>query len=306
MLVGHQEHIDKILEALEIAQAGLHIGPAPIASFLLLGPTGVGKTQTARMLAQTIHGKADCMITLDCGEFTLEHEVAKLIGAPPGYIGHRESAPRLSQAKLNAVTSPNNPISILLVDEFDKAAPTMEKIFLGILDTGIIHMGENSKVTFKNTLILFTSNEGDYNRRSFGLVNLGSGKDSRSQLRGIRRPEFVNRLTGVLEYQRLTHDELLRVLQLEVEAIQNQVMLSRGVSLVITLKEPEKALQECNTEDYGARELKRYLQKHVTAPLARMFLDGKEVSGRGQIFTVKNTTPTAAGAKKKYMKRVSL
>lgn len=297
MLIGHEEHIAKIRESLEIAEAGLQLGNTPVASFLLLGPTGVGKTQTARMLAKLLHGNPDHLLRIDCGEYTLEHEVAKLIGAPPGYIGHKETIPVLSTAKIKSLSSSGSSIGIILVDEFDKASLALEKVFLGILDNGSLSTGNNDSVSFQKTLILFSSNEGDYNRRAFGLSGVEGRRDIRSQVK--RRPEFVNRLTGVLEYKRLTRDQLLEILQLEIEAIQDQIHVAQGVRLVIKLKDPEAALKAGNTDLYGARELKRYLQKHVTAPLARLFLADKEPTGRGEIFSISNQTPVAAKVRRR-------
>jgi ATP-dependent Clp protease ATP-binding subunit ClpA len=128
--------------------------------FLLLGPTGTGKTKTVEALAEILHGSKKSVLRVDCGEFQMEHEVAKLIGAPPGYLGHRETQPMLTQQKLNAVTSEKCGLSLVLFDEIEKAAPSMTRLLLGVLDKGVLRLGDNSSVSFDKSLVFLTSNLG--------------------------------------------------------------------------------------------------------------------------------------------------
>ena len=128
--------------------------------FLLLGPTGTGKTKTVEALAEVLHGSEKNVLKVDCGEFQMEHEVAKLIGAPPGYLGHRETQPMLTQQKLNAVTSEKCSLSLVLFDEIEKAAPSMTRLLLGVLDKGVLRLGDNSTVNFEKSLVFLTSNLG--------------------------------------------------------------------------------------------------------------------------------------------------
>src|SRR4051794_6725333 len=159
-IVGQRNAVSKIVPYVQMFQAGLAPDGRPIGIFLLLGPTGTGKTRTVEALAEVIHGSARNVLKVDCGEFQMEHEVAKLVGAPPGYLGHRETHPMLSQAKLASVASERSNISIVLFDEIEKAAPSMTRLLLGILDKATLRLGDNNTVNFEKTLIFLTSNLG--------------------------------------------------------------------------------------------------------------------------------------------------
>src|SRR5947209_19781771 len=159
-VVGQPNVISVIVPYVEMFQAGLAPENRPVGVFLLLGPTGTGKTRTVEALAEVLHGTARHVLRIDCGEFQMEHEVAKLIGAPPGYLGHRETHPILTQQRLLAATSERSPLSLVLFDEIEKAAPSMTRILLGILDKGTLRLGDNSNVNFERSLIFLTSNLG--------------------------------------------------------------------------------------------------------------------------------------------------
>src|SRR6476469_1110517 len=160
LLVGQPEAIDIVVPYVQMYQAGLSPEARPIGVFLLLGPTGTGKTRTVEALAEVLHGSSKNLLRVDCGEFQMEHEVAKLVGAPPGYLGHRETQPMLTQAKLNAAASESSDISILLFDEIEKAALSMTRMLLGIMDKAALRLGDNSTVNFERTMIFLTSNLG--------------------------------------------------------------------------------------------------------------------------------------------------
>src|ERR1700681_1253872 len=159
-VVGQPNVINVIVPYIEMFQAGLAPENRPVGVFLLLGPTGTGKTRTVEALAETLHGSAKNVLKIDCGEFQMEHEVAKLIGAPPGYLGHRETQPMLSQQKLASVTSDKCGLSLVLFDEIEKAAPSLTRLLLGVLDKGILRLGDNSTVNFEKSLVFLTSNLG--------------------------------------------------------------------------------------------------------------------------------------------------
>ena len=159
-VVGQPTAIKVIVPYIQMFQAGLSPEGRPVGVFLLLGPTGTGKTKTVEALADILHGSPKNLLKIDCGEFQMEHEVAKLIGAPPGYLGHRETQPMLSQQKLNAVTSDKSALSLVLFDEIEKAAPSLTRLLLGVLDKGILHLGDNSSVNFDKSLVFLTSNLG--------------------------------------------------------------------------------------------------------------------------------------------------
>src|SRR5213075_2169083 len=159
-VVGQPAATRVIVPYIQMFQAGLAPEGRPVGVFLLLGPTGTGKTKTIEALADVLHGSEKNLLKVDCGEFQMEHEVAKLIGAPPGYLGHRETQPVLTQQKLNAVTSENCALSLVLFDEIEKAAPSMTRLLMGVLDKAALRLGDNTSVNFEKSLIFLTSNLG--------------------------------------------------------------------------------------------------------------------------------------------------
>src|SRR3954467_10586333 len=210
LLIGQADAIDAIVPYVEMHQAGLSPENRPVGVFLLLGPTGTGKTRTVEAIAETLHGTAKNILKIDCGEFQMEHEVAKLIGAPPGYLGHRETQPMLSQQKLTSVTSDRSALSLVLFDEIEKAAPSLTRLLLGVLDRGVLRLGDNSVVNFEKSLVFLTSNLGAKEMMreinpDFGFASAtgggGTREDLTDKLQGIalgavRRkfsPEFINR-----------------------------------------------------------------------------------------------------------------
>src|ERR687883_29262 len=159
-VVGQTAATRAIVPYVYMYQSGLAPEGRPAGVFLLLGPTGTGKTKTVEAIAELLHGSEKKVLKIDCGEFQMEHEVAKLIGAPPGYLGHRETQPMLTQQKLNSVTSEKCAISLVLFDEIEKAAPSMTRLLLGVLDKGVLRLGDNSVVNFEKSLVFLTSNLG--------------------------------------------------------------------------------------------------------------------------------------------------
>ena len=160
LLVGQPEVAETIVPYIQMHEAGLAPDGRPLGVFLLLGPTGTGKTRTVEALAELLHGSRRNLLKIDCGEFQMEHEVAKLIGAPPGYLGHRETQPMLTQARINAVASEDCDISLILFDEVEKAASSLTRLLLGILDKATLRLGDNSTASLENCLIFLTSNIG--------------------------------------------------------------------------------------------------------------------------------------------------
>src|SRR5579864_1887750 len=159
-LVGQPAAIDAIVPYVQMHRAMLAPEGRPAGVFLLLGPTGTGKTKTVEALAEVLHGSPKKVLRVDCGEFQMEHEVAKLMGAPPGYLGHRETQPLLTQQKLSAAASESCDLSIVLFDEIEKAAPTMRRLLLGVLDKAMLRLGDNTLVNFEKSMIFLTSNLG--------------------------------------------------------------------------------------------------------------------------------------------------
>src|SRR6267154_5980645 len=207
-VVGQPAASDIVIPYIQMFQAGLAPEGRPVGVFLLLGPTGTGKTKTVEALAEVLHGSEKNLLKVDCGEFQMEHEVAKLIGAPPGYLGHRETQPMLTQQRLNAVTSEKCNLSLVLFDEIEKAAPSMTRLLLGVLDRGILRLGDNSAVNFEKSLVFLTSNLGAREMMreinpDFGFTSAtvgGTSEDLTQKLKGIAlvavrkklSPEIIN------------------------------------------------------------------------------------------------------------------
>src|SRR6516162_7389340 len=188
-VVGQPAATRVIVPYIQMFQAGLAPEGRPVGVFLLLGPTGTGKTKTIEALADVLHGSEKNLLKVDCGEFQMEHEVAKLIGAPPGYLGHRETQPMLTQQKLNSVTSEKCSLSLVLFDEIEKAAPSMTRLLLGVLDKGILRLGDNTQVNFEKSLVFLTSNLGA--REMLREINPEFGFQS---AKSSERPDLTSKL----------------------------------------------------------------------------------------------------------------
>ena len=212
-VVGQPAATRVIVPYIQMFQAGLAPEGRPVGVFLLLGPTGTGKTKTIEALADVLHGSEKNVLKVDCGEFQMEHEVAKLIGAPPGYLGHRETQPMLTQQRLNAVTSEKCNLSLVLFDEIEKAAPSMTRLLLGVLDKGILRLGDNSTVNFEKSLVFLTSNLGAREMMreinpEFGFQSVRTGRTRRphQQAAGNRFGRGSQALfAGVRQPHRLHH-----------------------------------------------------------------------------------------------------
>jgi ATP-dependent Clp protease ATP-binding subunit ClpA len=287
-VVGQPSAAKTIIPYVQMFQAGLAPEGRPVGVFLLLGPTGTGKTKTVEALADVLHGSEKNVLRVDCGEFQMDHEVAKLIGAPPGYLGHRETQPMLNQQKLNAVTSDRTSLSIVLFDEIEKAAPSMTRLLLGVLDKGQLRLGDNSTVNFDKSLVFLTSNLGarDMLREinpafGFQAAQAGRREDLTAKLQSIGMaavrkrfsPEFVNRIDAIITYQPLTEQSLSAILDKQIADLQNHVNTRLGVRC-FTVEVPEEArrflLERGTSQEFGARELNRTIHRHLTQPLATL------------------------------------
>ncbi len=287
-VIGQPAAMTGIIPYVQMHQAGLAPEGRPVGVFLLLGPSGTGKTKTVEALAEVVHGSEKNVLRVDCGEFQMEHEVAKLIGAPPGYLGHRETHPLLTQQKLTAVTSERSNLSVVLFDEIEKAAPSMTRLLLGVLDKATLRLGDNTNVNFERSLIFLTSNLGARDMASFLKPGFGfqSGEapaeaDVESKLQAIgmsavRRkfaPEFVNRLDAVITYHPLSRKTLDTILELQLAEIQKHLykrLGPRAFALQISRAGRGFLLDSGTSAEYGARELKRTLHRHLLHPLAAM------------------------------------
>jgi ATP-dependent Clp protease ATP-binding subunit ClpA/ActR/RegA family two-component response regulator len=288
-VVGQPNVISVIVPYIEMFQAGLAPENRPVGVFLLLGPTGTGKTRTVEALAEALHGSARNLLKIDCGEFQMEHEVAKLIGAPPGYLGHRETQPMLSQQKLTAVTSDRSALSLVLFDEIEKAAPSLTRLLLGVLDRGVLRLGDNSVVNFEKSLVFLTSNLGAREMMreinpNFGFQSATSGagrEDVTTKLQSIAlvavrkkfSPEFINRIDHVITYQPLNAESFAAITDHEIDNLQNHVntrLANRCFGIEVPFETRQWLIEKGTSAEYGARELKRTIHKHLTQPLATL------------------------------------
>jgi ATP-dependent Clp protease ATP-binding subunit ClpA len=296
-VVGQPAVSDIVIPYVQMFQAGLAPEGRPVGVFLLLGPTGTGKTKTVEALADVLHGSEKNLLKVDCGEFQMEHEVAKLIGAPPGYLGHRETQPILTQQKLNSVTSEKCALSIVLFDEIEKAAPSMTRLLLGVLDKATLRLGDNTAVNFEKSLVFLTSNLGAREMLKEINPDFGfqagvakektdlTGKLQAIGLAAVRRkfsPEFVNRIDAVITYQPLDAESLAAILEHQIRLLQNHVnnRLGQRCFTIEVPKESREFLLKLGTSaQYGARELNRTVHRQLTQPLATMVATGQIPAG---------------------------
>jgi ATP-dependent Clp protease ATP-binding subunit ClpA len=294
-IVGQPQALSAIVPYIHMYNAGLSPEGRPPGVFLLLGPTGTGKTRTVEALAEVLHGSRKHLLRVDCGEYQMDHEVAKLVGAPPGYLGHRETHPLLTQAKLSSITSERSSLSIVLFDEIEKAAPTLQKLLLGVLDKASLRLGDNNVVNFERTLIFLTSNLGARGMLKefspgLGFCARNHAKPEPSRLENIAlaavrktfAPEFVNRIDASITYQPLSGDSLKAILAHQLDELQQHIEVrlgSRGFRLVVSEKGRNFLLSEGSCAAYGARELKRSIHRQLTQPLANMVVMGRVKPG---------------------------
>ncbi len=285
-----QEHaVTAVSEAIRRARAGLKDPKRPIASFLFLGPTGVGKTELSKALAELLFGDEDALIRLDMSEFKEEHSVAKLIGAPPGYVGYEEGG-KLTEAVRR------KPYSVLLLDEVEKAHPRVFDLFLQVLDDGRLTDSHGRTVDFRNTVIIMTSNIGSQYLLSISV----DGDEEKVQkeferarervleeLRYHFRPEFLNRIDEIIVFKPLTMKELFQIIDLLVASI-NKRLAERNISIELTEGAKEHLVRLGYDPAYGARPLKRTLQKHLETPLANLIIKGEIKDGQRVMVDLKD------------------
>ena len=302
-IVGQDEAVDQIVDVYQMDRMGLNPPGRPVGTFLFLGPTGTGKTRTVEATAECILGNPHAVIKIDCGEFQHSHEVAKLIGSPPGYLGHRETRPVLSQEALNQFHTETCKLSFVLFDEIEKASDAVWNLLLGILDKATLTLGDNRKVDFSRSLIFMTSNVGAAEMSAILSPRMGfftprraemasgevgdqtSHKINRSGLEAARRkfpPEFVNRADKVVVFNPLGQDHLRRVLDIELNMVQERVFNSGSVRpFLFTASNAAKEfiLKEGTDVKYGARPLKRTIEKLLVHPISNLAATGQILGG---------------------------
>ena len=286
-IVGQDEAVQALVDIYQVFCAGLHSPGRPVGNLLFLGPTGSGKTRTVEAAAEILFGDSRAVIKVDCAEFQHSHEIAKLIGSPPGYLGHRETHPLITQEALAASHRQHMNLSFLLFDEIEKASDSLWQLLLGMLDKATLTLGDNRKVDLSQTVIFLTSNLGG--SQIADLMHGGMGfiqpkdkattelhdKVQRTAVEAARRkfsPEFMNRLDKVVVFHPLKRQELDEVLDIELRQVQKRVLdsMTRPFLFRITSEGREFLLEEGTDQRYGARHLKRAIERYVVYPIARL------------------------------------
>ncbi len=313
-IVGQDAAIEKVTEIYQMFLAGLNPPGRPVGNLLFLGPTGSGKTRVVEAVAESLFGDPRACIKIDCAEFQHSHEIAKLIGSPPGYLGHRETHPLLTQEALNQWHTDKLKLSLLLFDEIEKASDALWQLLLGILDKATLTLGDNRRVDLSQCIIFMTSNLGAGEMTE--LMNGGMGfaqkplqidasfdeKITRSAQEAARRkfsPEFMNRIDKSVVFKTLRPEHLRQILEIELGMVQQRILQAAGNNQFVftcTARVKDYLLSEGTDAKYGARHLKRAIERHLVFPLANLVATGQvklgdfvrvDLNGEGSMVFVK-------------------
>ena len=294
-IVGQDQAVEKVVEIYQMFLAGLNPPGRPVGNLLFLGPTGSGKTRVVEATAEALFGDPRAIIKIDCAEFQHSHEIAKLIGSPPGYLGHRETHPLLTQEALNQWHTDKLKLTLLLFDEIEKASDALWQLLLGILDKATLTLGDNRRVDLSRCLIVMTSNLGAGEMND--LMNGGLGfascqqqgeydpqldeKITRTAQEAARRkfsPEFMNRIDKSVVFKCLKPEHLEQILEIELGMVQQRILQATGNNQFVfscTQKVKRFLLEEGTDPKYGARHLKRAIEKNIVFPLANLVATGQ-------------------------------
>ena len=267
-VIGQDDAVDKIAKAIRRNRVGLGTPNRPIGSFLFVGPTGVGKTELSKQLAIELFGSADSMIRFDMSEYMEKHSVAKLVGAPPGYVGYDEAGQLTEKVR-------RNPYSLILLDEVEKAHPDVMHMFLQVLDDGRLTDGQGRTVSFKDAIIIMTSNAGTGKAEAsvgFGAAREGRTNSVLGELGNFFSPEFMNRFDGIIEFKPLSKDNLLQIVELMLADV-NKRLSSNNIHLDVTDKVKEKLVDLGYDPKMGARPLRRTIQDHIEDAITDFYLE---------------------------------
>ena len=267
-VIGQDDAVDKIAKAIRRNRVGLGSPNRPIGSFLFVGPTGVGKTELSKQLAIELFGSVDSMIRFDMSEYMEKHSVAKLVGAPPGYVGYDEAGQLTERVR-------RNPYSLILLDEVEKAHPDVMHMFLQVLDDGRLTDGQGRTVSFKDTIIIMTSNAGTGKAEAsvgFGAAREGRTNSVLGELGNFFSPEFMNRFDGIIEFKPLSKDNLMQIVNLMLDDV-NQRLATNDIHLDVTEKVKEKLVDLGYDPKMGARPLRRTIQDHIEDAITDFYLE---------------------------------
>ena len=289
-IVGQERAVRRMSGIFQIYLAGMNNPARPLGTMLFLGPTGSGKTRVVEAAAQVLFGEPHAVVKIDCAEFQHSHEIAKLIGSPPGYLGHRETSPMLTQENLDKAHTDETKLTFVLFDEIEKASDALWQLLLGILDKATLTLGDNRRVDFSRTVVIMTSNLGA--REMSDMISGGIGfaptkteknqddneidtKIYRTALEAAKRkfsPEFMNRIDKVVVFRSLKEHHLRRILEIELRAVQDRITESAGTKFAFecSVEAKEYLLSEGIDLKYGARHLKRAIERFLVYPLSNL------------------------------------
>ncbi|MFG6496924.1 ATP-dependent Clp protease ATP-binding subunit [Fictibacillus sp. UD] len=272
-VIGQEEAVEKVAKAIRRSRAGLKAKKRPIGSFLFVGPTGVGKTELTKTLAKEIFGDEDSMIRLDMSEYMEKHAVSKLIGSPPGYVGHEEAGQLTEQIR-------RKPYSILLLDEIEKAHPDVQHMFLQIMEDGRLTDSQGRTVSFKDTVIIMTSNAGasvkQTKKLGFNTVDVEKETHILDSLGGYFKPEFLNRFDSIVQFQSLKEEHLVKIVDLMLQELSDQLQ-EQNIEIMVTSAAKQKLAKLGYHPSFGARPLRRIIQEHIEDKIADVLLDEEDV-----------------------------
>src|SRR6266568_2333901 len=292
-VVGQDRAVRRLARVFQVYKSGLNAPGRPIVNLLLLGPTGSGKTRLVEAAAEVLFGDPRAVVKIDCGEMQHSHEIAKLIGSPPGYLGHRETSPLITQEALEQHYTEDTKVSLVLFDEIEKASDALWQLLLGILDKATLTLGDNRRVDFSQSLVFLTSNLGSQEMTrlmSGGLgYNAGPRQDDEeldqkiyhTATEAARRkfsPEFMNRIDKVIVFRTLKREHLEKILDIELAQVQQRIMssaVSRQFVFDCTPSARDFLLEEGTDSKFGARHLKRSIERHLVFPLSNLLATGQ-------------------------------
>ncbi len=313
LVIGQDEAIHRIVRAYQTHLAGMCPVGRPIGNFLFLGPTGTGKTRVVEATAESLLKNPRAVIKIDCAEFQHSHEIAKLIGSPPGYLGHRETHPLLSQETLDQYHTDKIKLSFVLFDEIEKASDALWNLLLGILDKATLTLGDNRNVDFSSAMVFLTSNLGAAEMSSLLSPRLGfhvpsfedagckaalSARMSNTGIAAARRkftPEFINRFDNIIVFRSLGREELRKIVDIELELVQERIRTAaagKPFQINVTDRAREFLLMEGTDFRYGARHLKRAIERLLVQPLSNLMASGQIHRGDCIRVTHSGASPT--------------
>jgi ATP-dependent Clp protease ATP-binding subunit ClpB len=300
LIIGQENAVRSVGNLYQLFLAGMNQSTRPLGTLLFLGPTGSGKTRVVEAAAEILFGDSNAVIKIDCAEFQHSHEIAKLVGSPPGYLGHRETSPILTQENLDRFQTEDTPLSLVLFDEIEKASDSLWRLLLGILDKATLTLGDNRRVDFSRSLIIMTSNLGatEISKLIQGRIgfaaqepkHLDKGqmaideKIQRTAVQAASRnfsPEFMNRIDKVVVFHSLDERHLRQILDLELCSLQERIMRSARTKFFFNCSDSVKELllREGMDSRYGARHLKRSIERLLVMPMSNLVASGQVCLG---------------------------